>query len=502
MKKYILFLMLVLFITLSCQSRYEFVDHPNTPGGEHPGEYDNYLRDIKYQKICTKAEMRLLELNRLRGWNQNHQKWLGPKDCLEVTPTPVVPIIHPTPELGCEIRDTQYGRGMVWFDLSLPCPYLQGRSCPGDESCPNTYTDTQEVRATPTFTVVPSTETPIPLPTITPSPTMTPTKIPVQETPPPIPTVTLVPVTATVVVTLVPTLLPTETPKPPTVSPVPTVTVTNTPTSTPRPTFTRIPTVTKTPTMVATITPTSTLIPTHTPTSIPRPTFTRIPTPTSTLIPTITPTNTNTPIPTSIIVRKPTELPTMVPTSTTLPTQTAVPIPTMIPTNTPIATATSTKIPTATNTPIATATSTKIPTATNTPIATATSTKIPTATNTPIATSTPNPIIGTACGLVEHSDEIHGAHTHSMTLKLRRGRIVCVANPDHDATPVPLPPVVTPEIINAKIGDICGRYRHIIHGTHPNGEFGSHWHPVRILGFAPGGIEICGESSDVHPHGS
>ena len=452
MKKYILFSMLLLFILLACEPKYEFVDHPNTPGGEHPSEFDIYVDGIKDQRVCNEVEMRLLELNRLRGWNENHEKWLGPKDCLELTPTPIIVIPTVSPVLGCEIRDTKYGRGMVWFDLDLPCPYLQGLSCPGDESCPNISTDTQEVRATPTFTVVPSTETPVPLPTIIPLPTVTftptPTETPVQEIPtppPPIPTpmmtVTSLPVTATVVVTSVPPLLPTETPKPPTASPVPIVTV--------------IPTPTNTPTRVATLVPnpTSTFIPTSTP----RPTFTRIPTVTKTpiIIPTARPTHTpipiptstNTPIPTSTIVRKPTELPTMVPTNTPLPTQTAIPTATMVP--------------------------------------------------------TPNPMIGTACGLVKHSDEIHGAHTHSMTWELNhRGRIVCMANPNHDATPVPPPPVVTPEMINAKIGDICGSSQHIIHRTHPNGEFGSHNHPLKILGFASDGIQICGEPSNEHPHRS
>ena len=108
-----------------------------------------------------------------------------------------------------------------------------------------------------------------------------------------------------------PTVTPTRTPSP---TVTPTRTPTPTPTSTRFPEFTTPPpTPTKTPTPTPTQTPTSTQTPTNTPSPSgagPSPTPTKTPTPTQTPTSTQTPTNT------------PTKTPTQTPTSTQTPTQT------------------------------------------------------------------------------------------------------------------------------------------------------------------------------------
>ena len=230
---------------------------------------------------------------------------------------------------------------------------------------------------TPTVTATP-TKTPTPTPTVTTTPTKTPT-----------PTVTATPTktpTPTPTVTATPTKTPTPTPTvtaTPTKTPTPTPTVTTTPTKTPTPT----PTVTTTPTKTPTPTPTVTATPTKTPT--PTPTVTATPTKTPTPTPTVTATPTKTPTPTPTVTATPTKTPTPTPTVTATPTKTPTPTPTVTATTTNTPTPTPTVTPTPTKTPTSTPTVTATPTVA--PTDSATPTPTPTAEPTGNTTSTPKP---------------------------------------------------------------------------------------------------------------
>ena len=126
----------------------------------------------------------------------------------------------------------------------------------------------------------------------------------------------------------------------PTKTPTPTPTVTTTPTKTPTPTVTATPTKTPTPTPTVTATPTKT--PTPTPTVTATPTKTPTPTPTVTTTPTKTPTPT--PTVTTTPTKTPTSTPTVTATPTVAPTDSATPTPT--PTAEPTGNTTSTPKPT------------------------------------------------------------------------------------------------------------------------------------------------------------
>ena len=138
-------------------------------------------------------------------------------------------------------------------------------------------------------------------------------------------------------VTATPTPLPTDTP-------TPTLTPTEFPTSTP--------TATNMPTHTATPSPTATFAPTSTPTETLAPTYTPTPTETATLVPTetATPTLTNTPMPTYTATATATSIPTATPTNTPADTGTPLPTPTPTLTSTATPTYTSTPLPTATAT--------------------------------------------------------------------------------------------------------------------------------------------------------
>lgn len=138
----------------------------------------------------------------------------------------------------------------------------------------------------------------------------------------------------------------------PTLSPTPTVT----PSSTPSPTLTITPTeiLTPTSTPIPTAIPTSTITPTDipVPTEIPTDTLT----PTETPVPTVTPTETLTPTPIPTDTPTPTLTPSPIPTMTMTPTETPSPTvtPTEIPTNTPSPTLSPTPLPTEAPTPTVT----------------------------------------------------------------------------------------------------------------------------------------------------
>ena len=270
---------------------------------------------------------------------------------------------------------------------------------------------------TSTPTVVPPTDTPLPIdpPTETPTETSTPTSTAVPSR---TPSSTLVP-TSTPTNTPVPTETPidtptltaTETPLPTstdtatatrTATPLPTDTPTDTPTSTSTQTPTNSPTATRTATPLPTNTPTSTATqtPTSTPTSTPTRMSTNTPSATRTKIP--LPTDTPTSSPTSTSSQTPTYTPTATRTATPLPTGTPSYTPTSTAIQTPTSTPTSTSTQTSTNTPTATRTATPLPTgtpsytptstATQTPTSTPTSTPTQTSTNTPTATRTATPL--------------------------------------------------------------------------------------------------------------
>ncbi|MEO8611259.1 MAG: ExeM/NucH family extracellular endonuclease [Chloroflexota bacterium] len=280
-----------------------------------------------------------------------------------------------------------------------------------------------------------ATDTVVPLPTIKPLPSVTPTHIPVSSTPAPSATTTRTPIASiTPTRTPLPSATITTTPHPPnTFTPAPTrtqlpsATVTTTPrppnTFTPAPTRTQLPsaTVTTTPRPPNTFTPapTNTFVASVTPTKVPRatdtprPTSTNTPAPTRTPLPSTTPTKvprpTNTPAPTNTLVPSATTtrtpLPSVTPSSTPRPTNTPAPsaTPTHIPptntpapTNTLVPSATPTHVP-PTNTPAPSVTPTHIPPTntprpTNTLVPSATPTLIP-PTNTPRPTNSPVPSV-------------------------------------------------------------------------------------------------------------
>jgi hypothetical protein len=179
-----------------------------------------------------------------------------------------------------------------------------------------------------------------------------------------------------------------------------TPTLTYTPTFTPSatPSATRTPTATASSTATITHTPTTT--PSATNTDVPTATSTEIPT--NTDVPTATPTNTDVPTETpspeitalDVIIETPTDQPTAtptdLPTNTAIPTETPTDLPTVTPTDEP--SATPTDLPT--NTAIPTETSTDLPTETptNEPSATPTNTDVPTETPSPEVTALDAPL--------------------------------------------------------------------------------------------------------------
>ncbi|MBI5962252.1 MAG: hypothetical protein HY863_02155 [Chloroflexi bacterium] len=193
-----------------------------------------------------------------------------------------------------------------------------------------------------------------PPPTLTPSPTRTPTIVPTS--------------------TLTATASSTKT-----VTPIPTSTRTSTLTSTPTSTLTFTPTSTRTSTLTFTPTPTNTL--TFTPTS----TLTFTPTSTHTLTSTLTLTTTSTHTSTSTLTPSPTNTLTFTPTSTHTSTFTTTP--THTPTFTPNASTTNTATPSLTSTRTSTPTEADIPHIINTLPGLASPT--PTLTPSPSMTLTP-----------------------------------------------------------------------------------------------------------------
>jgi hypothetical protein len=315
-----------------------------------------------------------------------------------------------------------------FMDLSTQQYYLNDTCCsdvPSIESLNRNISGYENCDITPAFICGEVYPRVTPLPTPTPTSTVTPT---------PTSTSTVTP-TPTSTSTVTPTPTSTVTPTPTstsTVTPTPTSTVTPTPTSTVTPTSTPTPTPTVTTTLdcnfdvdvdIVTPTPTPTETPTPTPTVtttldcnfdvdldiiVPTPT----PTETSTPTPTVTPTlDCNFDVDLDIII--PTPTPTNTPTETSTPTPTSTPTVTptldcnfdvdldiIIPTPTPTETPTETVTPTPTATPTVTPTLdcnfdvdldiiVPTPTPTETPTPTITPTNTPTETSTPTPTATP-----------------------------------------------------------------------------------------------------------------
>ena len=192
--------------------------------------------------------------------------------------------------------------------------------------------------------------------------------------------------TAPAPVTVTPSLTPTIT-RTPTITPTPTVT--RTPTATFTPSVTRTPTNSSTPTLTRTPTPSRTATATRTPSRTQTATHTRFPTRTPT--PSRTPTSTHTRFPTR--TPTPSRTPTLTRTPTITRTPTVTRTPTFTRTPTPTRTATFTRTPTRTPTPSRTPTITRTPTSTRTPTATRTPTftRTPTRTRTLTPTRTPTP---------------------------------------------------------------------------------------------------------------